>query len=179
MKQPKQNKQMKKRLILKFTVLIFAGISSLKAQSFSEEDLVLQAGIGLGTTFGTYGTGFGLPLGAGVEYGIKDLEKGAIGIGGDFGFVSASGVTVTSFGARGSYYLTELFEIDNEDLDIYTGLGLYYRNFNVSGSPYNWGSGVYPAFHAGARYYFSDNIGGFAELGNNWGWLNVGVAFKL
>lgn len=174
---------MKKRHMSKFTaafaVLVFAGFSSSAAQSFSEGDLVLQAGIGLGTTFGTHGAGFGLPVGAGAEYGIKDLETGAIGIGGDFGFASASGVTVTSFGARGSYYLTELFEIDNEDLDIYTGLGLYYRNFNVSGSPYNWGSGVYPAFHAGARYYFSDNIGGFAELGNNWGWLNVGVAFKL
>lgn len=149
-----------------------------QAQNFEEGDLVINAGIGLGTTFATYGGGFGLPLGGGVEYGITSLETGTIGIGGDVGYVGGSGVSMTTFGVRGSYYLTEVFDIENEKLDLYAGLGIYYRNFSFSGFG-NWGSGVYPAFHAGARYYFADNIGGFVELGNNWGWLNAGLTIKL
>lgn len=162
------------------TLFLFAALSSQNAvsQNFQEGDFVINAGIGLGTTFATYGGGFGLPFGAGAEYGIKDLETGSIGIGGDVGYVGGSGVSMTTFGVRGSYYLTEVFGIENDDLDLYAGLGIYYRNFSFSGFG-NWGSGVYPGFHAGARYYFADNIGGFAELGNNWGWLNIGVVFKL
>lgn len=172
---------MKKSIYTVFIALLAIGIhTNAHAQSFQEGDFALNAGIGLGTTFATYGASFGLPLGAGLEYGVADLETGTIGVGGDFGFISSSGVTVMTFGGRGSYYLTELFGIEDEKVDIYAGLGIYYRSFNVDGfGSVNWGSGVYPAFHAGGRYFFADNIGGFAELGNNWGWLNVGVTFKF
>lgn len=177
---------MKKLLVLIFaTAFIFASSSitnSAHAQNaggIQEGDIVINGGVGFGTTFTTFGAGFGLPFGAGVEYGITDLETGSIGLGGDFGISSGSGVTMTTFGARGSYYFNDLFDVENPDLDIYSGLGLYYRNFSVSGMSGNWGTGVYAAFHAGVRYYFADNIGGFAEVGNNWGWLNLGVAIKL
>lgn len=160
------------------TLLALVFTTNTQAQNFQEGDFLINAGIGLGTTFATYGGGFGLPLGGGVEYGITDLETGSIGIGGDVGYVGGSGVSMTTFGVRGSYYLTEVFDVDNEKLDLYAGLGIYYRNFSFSDFG-NWGSGVYPAFHAGGRYYFADNIGGFAELGNNWGWLNVGLVIKL
>jgi len=170
------------RNLLLGALLSLSLISVSQAQSFSEGDFVINAGIGLGTTFATYGAGgFGLPIGGGVEYGITDLETGSIGIGADIGYVGSDFVSVLTFGARGSYYLTEVFNIDNEKLDIYAGLGLYYRDYNIKGlgSAWDWGSGVYPAFHAGARYFFADNIGAYAELGNNWGWLNIGVTFKL
>ncbi len=177
---------MKKLLVIIFAATFVFATSSItnfaQAQDtggIQEGDLVINAGIGFGTTFSTFGANFGLPFGANVEYGITDLETGSIGLGGDFGISSGSGVTMTTFGARGSYYFNDLFDIENPDLDVYSGLGLYYRNFSISGTTSNWGTGVYAAFHAGVRYYFSDNIGGFAELGNNWGWLNLGVAIKL
>lgn len=146
------------------------------AQSFVEGDMVINGGIGLGTTY-SWGAGLGLPFGGGLEYGITNLETGAIGIGGTVGYVGGTGLSILYIGGKGSYhYPLE----NNEDWDLYGGLSLLYRNFN-------WGSnfisantsGVTVGFHLGARYYFSDNVGIYAELGNNWAWLNAGVAFKL
>ncbi|MFD2034989.1 hypothetical protein ACFSKL_09315 [Belliella marina] len=172
---------------LKLTIAVFLafvlGVSlqfESQAQSFQKDDWVIQAGLGLGNTF-SYGGSWGLPLGAGVEYGIAKLEKGAIGIGGDLGFVSLSGLNVLFVGAKASYHFNELFELTDDRWDIYGGLGLYFRQFNFEGmgSMYSFNSGLYPAVHVGARYYFTENVGMYGELGNNWGWLNVGVAFKL
>lgn len=175
-------------LILGFTLF---SVYSANAQDttatsspFQEGDLVINAGIGLGATYSTFGGGggLGLPLGAGAEYGVADLETGIIGVGGDFGFISGSGVNVLYIGAKGSYHFNELLELGNNALDLYGGLGLYYRNYSFSGPAGtfgNIGSGIVPAFHLGARYYFTEQLGAYAELGNNWGWLNIGVAFKL
>lgn len=160
--------------------------SNLKAQSFQEGDIVVDAGIGLGHTysFGGFGTGLGLglPFGAGVEYGVTKLNVGTIGVGGNFGYVGGDVLNILYIGARGSYHFNELLELENEKLDLYGGITLLYRNiswdfggtFNTPGD-----SGIVPGFHVGGRYYFSDNIGGYAELGNNWAWLNIGVVFKL
>lgn len=170
---------MKKLYLLLFSALaLFIFSPDSKAQtntSFQEGDLVLNAGIGLGYTFSWAAGGLGLPLGAGLEYGVKD----AIGVGGDFGFVSGGGVTMFMIGAKGSYHFNEVFNIEDNKWDVYGGLGLYYRSFSFSGVISSLGSGIYPAFHAGARYYFSDNFGVHAELGNTVGWLRAGVAFKF
>ena len=173
---------MKKLLTILFvTAITFLpfSIQSLYAQSFQEEDLVINAGIGLGTTFSTFNANFGLPIGAGIEYGITTLESGSIGFGGDVGFVSGSGITMTTFGIRGSYYFTELLELDEPNLDTYAGLGIYYRNFSYENTTIDWGSGAYAAFHVGARYYFSESVGAYAEIGNNWGWFNLGVVLDI
>ena len=156
--------------------LIGLAFSDVQAQRFQEEDIVINGGIGIGTTFSTAGVGFGLPLGGGVEYGVADLETGNIGVGGEAGIVTSSFVNMYTIGAKGSYYFTELFDIDDNDLDVYGGLGLYYRGFSE-----DWAvnPGAYAAFHAGVRYYFADNIGGYAEIGNNWGWLNIGLAIGM
>lgn len=141
---------------------------------FGEGDIIINAGIGLGTTF-SYGGSLGLPFGGSVEYGITDV----IGVGGETGFSSGSGLSVFYIGAKGSYHFNELLNIDNEQLDLYGGLGLFYRNFSVSGISFGISSGIYPAFHLGGRYYFSEKFGVHAELGNTYGWLKAGVTFKL
>lgn len=158
--------------------MVFFSNSNTLAQSFQEGDAVINGGIGVGTTY-SWGAGLGLPIGGGIEYGITDLDVGSIGVGGDVGVVSGSGLTILYIGGKGSYHFNDLFEVENDDLDIYGGLGIYYRNFNYSGSNSSFGSGMVASFHAGTRYYFSDNIGGYAEIGNNWAWLNAGVIFKL
>jgi len=170
----------KKTIFIVLIATLFNCVSALesKAQSFQEGDWVLSAGFGLGHTFSYVGSG-GLPLGVGAEYGITNLNTGSIGIGGDLGYTSFNDYNVMTIGGRGSYHYSEL--VDNK-LDLYGGLGLYYRSFNWStgeGTSYSFGSGVYAAFHVGARYYFTDNVAAYGELGNNWGWMNLGVAFKL
>lgn len=164
--------------IFLLTFLACLGSYQSKAQSFQEGDWVLSAGLGLGQTYSYTGSG-GLPLGVGAEYGVTNFTTGSLGVGADLGFTSFSDFNVLTIGGRGSYHYSELVE---NKLDLYAGLGLYYRSFNWSngfGDTYSFGSGVYAAFHLGARYYFSENVGAYAELGNNWGWMNVGVAFKL
>lgn len=152
---------------------------SVQAQPFQEGDLVINGGIGVGTTYSWGAGSLGLPIGGGVEYGITDVEVGSIGVGGDFGFVSGNGLTITYIGGKGSYHFNELFELENEDVDLYGGLGIYYRSFSWDNNFGSSADGMVAGFHLGGRYYFADNLGGYAELGNNWAWLNFGVVYKL
>ena len=166
---------------LYFILLVVTGLfcfnSKADAQvgyAFQESDLVINAGIGLGTTFSFAGS-LGLPFGASVEYGITD----AIGVGGFAGYASGGGLNVLYVGAKGSYHFNELLNLENDMLDLYAGLSLYYRNFSYSGINFGVASGIQLGFHIGGRYYFSDSFGVYGELGNSFGWLTVGVAFKL
>src|SRR5690554_5925259 len=136
-------------------VLLGFVLCSPKAQAqegyaFQEGDLVLNAGIGLGTTF-TFAGSLGLPFGASVEYGITD----AIGVGGFAGYASGGGLNVLYVGAKGSYHFNELLNLENDMLDLYAGLSLYYRNFSYSGINFGVASGIQLGFHIGGRYYFS------------------------
>lgn len=109
--------------------------------AFQKGDVVINAGIGLGTTFAFTGS-LGLPFGGGVEYGITD----AIGVGGFAGFASGGGLSVFYIGGKASYYFNELLNIKNEMLDLYAGLGIYYRNFSFSGFNFGIGNGIRPGF---------------------------------
>ncbi|MDZ7771901.1 MAG: hypothetical protein U5K31_04065 [Balneolaceae bacterium] len=142
---------------------------------FSQGDVVINAGIGLGTTY-SWGGGLGLPIGGGVEFGVADLETGTIGVGGSVGYVGGTGLSILYIGGKGSYHYP--FE-NSPDLDVYGGLSLLYRNFSWDSSFIQSSSGLVVGFHLGGRYYFADNIGAYAELGNNWAWLNAGIVFKL
>jgi len=147
---------------------------------FQEGSIVVNAGIGIAPTYSWGGGNLGIPFGGGVEYGVTKLEKGVIGVGADFGIASNSNLTITYLGLKGAYHLNEIVEIENEKLDLYAGLGIYYRNFNYSGSnSYNFSTGGYAGYFAGARYYFTENAGVYAEVGNNWGWLNLGGVFSF
>lgn len=164
-------------LLIALSGVVFCSQTSIAQDvntSFQEGDIVINVGVGLGTTFSFGGT-LGLPLGGGVEYGITD----AIGIGGDVGFASGDGLSVFYIGAKGSYHFNDLLKIEDSKWDVYGGLGIYYRSFNVSGINFGIGSGITAGIHAGARYYFSDSFGVYAELGNSYAWLKAGVVLKL
>lgn len=165
---------------LSLIVLLFISlVSQAQGQAFQEKDLVLHGGVGLGSTFslGLLG-GFALPVGVGAEYGVASLEKGVIGVGGEFGYVGYNNFSISLFGARGSYHFAELLELEEDKLDLYGGVGLYYRSFNFQGTSF-FNSGLVLSFHAGGRYYFTENFGAYGELGNNWAWLNLGVVYKI
>lgn len=149
---------------------------------YQKGDNLLNVGIGLGVL--TYG---GLPIGGSFEHGItKDISVGAF-----FDYLSWSDTYFGSkyswrtlyFGARGSYHVNELLALDNDKLDIYGGAGL---GFQTSSSGDALGTGyvgrsnnLFLNFHAGARYYFSNNLGGFAELGYGVATLKLGLALKF
>lgn len=144
----------------------------------------LNAGIGLGT-FGFTGTG-GLPITASFEHGFTDKISAGLSIG----LVSTKYAAYWKYnyfviGARGSYHFNEVLNVDNPKLDVYGGATLFYRGYSVKyNGPDEFKSkasagGLSFAIHAGGRYYFSNNLGAFAELGYGISPLQLGLTLKF
>ncbi|MBC7408723.1 MAG: hypothetical protein H7339_10075 [Arcicella sp.] len=172
---------MKKLLTFSFLLAVLL-ITSFKgfSQAYKNGDKLLNLGIGINSYYST-----GLPLGASFEVGITD----AISVGGQVDYASGNygtglGFTSLYVGARGSYHFNELLNVTNDKLDIYGGLGLGYRSFSwtdsYNGSGYSYGNGLAINLFAGGKYYFSDKVAGFVELGST-GLSNarIGIAFKF
>lgn len=152
--------------------------------AYSKGDKLLNIGVGLNS----YYSG-GIPVGASFELGIT--EDISVGVNVDYlshkykGYGADWKFTALYIGARGSYHFNTLLNINNEKVDLYGGAALGYRSFkwndgDVEGLKNSYGSGVYFGVFAGGKYYFTNNIAGFAELGAI-GSTNVrlGVAFKF
>lgn len=150
----------------------------MNAQTFTEGTSVIQLGAGIGSDFG-------LPLGASYEYGISDK----IGVGAYAGYASKSyspgfnsdyKVTYMIFGAKANYHFYQ-----TDKLDTYGGILLGYNSAKVTFDNQNnfftapnYGGVVYGGT-VGARYYFTNNIAAFGELGYGIGYLTIGLAYKL
>ncbi len=171
---------MKKVLLSLFTIVTIAfSAQKTQAQEYSQGSLVANVGVGLGG-------GLGLPISASVDYGFK--EK--ISLGGFVGFSTTNedlgffkvNYTYILVGARAAYH----FDLGVDKLDPYAGAMLGYNVANVGfepdpGPPFNniTAGGVILGGFAGARYYITDNIGAFAELGYGLGTATIGVAYKF
>jgi hypothetical protein len=170
---------------------LFISTSPVKAQLFDEGDLVLSAGLGVGSTlysYGTYSTSMPLLFASGDYCLREDLGPGNLGVGAIIGYTSYKvdwvyddyRVNTFIFGARGTYHFTDL--VDN--LDLYGGITIgakigsdtYHGNdiYDISTT-----SGFMPELFAGARYYFTDNIGVMGELAYGIYVLKAGISFKL
>lgn len=173
-----------------FTIAIALGLSA-SAQTYDEGDNLLNIGIGLGSAFRT-GTSTLPPFSVSFEHGFTDKISagGILAYMGSKEEVSVFTTTYTFkysyiiFGARGSYHF-----YNTDKLDAYGGamLGYVVGNSKVevdgpSGfftpQPASVG-GVAYGFHLGGRYYFSDKMGAFAELGYGLAILNVGITAKF
>lgn len=173
---------MKKLLSSLFIVALLAFSSEgAMAQVYEKGDKLLNVGVGLGT----YGAG-GIGLGGSFEYGIHE----AISVGALAGYSGknyfGSRFSVLYLGVRGSYHFNELLNLNNDQIDLYAGAGLGYRNvtWNIDGIGggflgKTYGGGIYPLLHIGGKYYLKPNLGLFAELGSGFGTLQAGVAFKF
>lgn len=188
-----------KKLLLVLLVGVFS-LTQLKAQAFKNGDMVVNLGVG----FGWYGYAFGatsLPaFSLSLEKGIKDLENiGPLSIGGIVGFKHASYNWSSHFNdytwndiivaARGAIHY-DLFK--NEKIDTYGGVALGLRvqsySYYVWDPPYGsndyrkaTSSTVHPLFalYLGGRYYFTDKLAAFGELGYGLGYLTLGLSLKL
>jgi hypothetical protein len=179
--------------------LITSTQSTVNAQAFKTGDMVANVGAG----FGWYGYGIGatsLPaLSLSIEKGIKDIDNlGPISIGGIIGFKHASYAYANSYdwswndvivAARGALHYDLL---KNEKVDTYGGVAVGLRL--QSHSYYNWlppygindyekvsSSKAYPlvALYVGGRYFFTDNLAAFGELGYGLGYLTLGISYKF
>jgi hypothetical protein len=182
------------RLCVLFMAIGFVALtqSNLKAQAFKNGDMVGNLGVG----FGWYGYGYGatsLPaFSLSLEKGIKDLENiGPLSIGGIIGFKHASYAYSSSYNyswndiivaARGAIHY-DLFK--NPKIDTYGGVALgvriqSYSYYDVNNSKLSTSTthGLF-ALYLGGRYFFSDKLAGFGELGYGLGYLTLGLSYKF
>lgn len=159
---------------------------------FNVGDNVVNLGVGLGSRYSYAGTGVSVSPAVSLSYerGVRELGPGTLGISGFVGYQGAK----SDLGGFGDYKFTDIivgaraaFHYPLVDkLDTYGGLGIGIRHAGVKfeGSSY-FGSmaasstGVYSGLFLGARYFFTDAIGAFAELGYDQTYLKVGLAAKF
>lgn len=170
--------------LLCVTVMLFSATFASGQGRYAKGDVLLNAGLGLGYYYAS-----GVPLLLSGEFAVNDV----ISVGPYLGFTSYNRnwgggttwkYTFLDIGVRGSYHFSELFEIRNEQVDVYGGLSLGYLISNYSGDPVFGGYDPYPdvfrlGIHAGARYFFSDKVAGYGELGYGVAPLALGLTFKL
>ena len=172
---------MKKTIFTLAAIFMISSFSFGQNGAFSNGDKLLNIGLGLNSPYSG-----GIPLGASFELGVTD----DISVGANIDYLSNNyksyKFSAFYFGIRANYHFNELLEINNDQVDLYGGLSLGYRNFSWKDKVYGsnlengYESGTYLGLIAGGKYYFSENIGAFLELGAG-GATNarLGVAFKL
>jgi hypothetical protein len=161
------------------------------SQSFDLEDKVINVGVGFGYAWGLVSGASSWPaISVSFEKGFRELSDiGIVSLGGIVGFQHASVDDLNwndfAIGARGALHFTTL-GIDN--VDVYGGasLGLrFYSSPELVGIWPNWewesktSVGPFFGLFGGGRYYFTDKIAAFAELGYDIAWFKLGISAKL
>lgn len=195
---------MKKLSVLICSLALVIGTSaSLSAMDFTsypsafkKGNFAVNAGIGIGSLGAVYGNTVIPPISATVDYALP-IGKLPFSFGALIGFTSSNykyvdslgtygyGYSIIAIGARAGYH----FNFDVKNLDTYAGMMLGYyivsasstgtgyyastTNSSAAGGAFGWGT------YIGARYFFTPNIGAFAELGYGFTYLTGGVTFKL
>ena len=173
-----------------FAALALAGSVSLaNAQEiFQAGTKAVNVGVGLGSVLSNTTIP---PLSVSFDYGVKDNlingENGSISAGGYIGYTASSvsfgeskyRTSYAILGARGAFHYQVM-----PKLDTYGGIMLGY---NISSSSWSGvavdgvkssGGFTHNTF-LGARYFFKENIGAFAEAGYGIAYLNLGVTCKF
>lgn len=184
---------MKKIITIIAVVALFAFQSNLKAQAFENGSMVANAGLGFGWySYGSYGGATSFPaISLSLEKGVKDLDFGVLSIGGIVGYKHTTWASAYSYdwgwtdfiiAARGAVHVDLLH---NEKVDTYGGLGVGLRfeswKYNDYLNKKYTESTTHPliAFYVGGRYYFTDKLAGFGELGYGLGYFTIGLSYKL
>jgi len=174
-----------KVLVVFFVLFGFSWGASAQDEAFNKGDKVVHVGIGLGNFISYSGYSIKVPpISGSFEYGILDLfdGRGAVGVGGYLGYTSFGNkvnskwtVSDLIIGPRGTFHYQFV-----DKLDTYAGLMVGYDIVSYSHTDSDLsGSGFYPTFFAGARYYLIDNFAVWGEVGYGVSPLQLGVAYKF
>ncbi len=160
---------------------------------FNKGDKVINLGIGLGNTLytGSYYNRGVPPVSLSFEQGIVDevLEKGVIGIMGYVGYTSYK-YDYLGWGYKYSNIIIAaggLFHYPLvNNLDTYAGVLLGYNIATATefGTSAGWeydasSGGIILSGFLGARYYFSERLAAFGQLGYGIAYLTLGVSIRL
>jgi hypothetical protein len=183
-------------LVLGTTASLSAMDLTTYPSAFKQGNIAINAGIGLGSLSG-YGNTVIPPVSASVDFALP-VAKLPFSFGALVGFTSSKysytygsygsysyDYSIIAIGGRAGYH----FNFDVKNLDTYVGfmLGYYLVSASYTGTGYysslssssaaaggiGWGT------YVGARYFFTPNIGAFAELGYGFTYITGGVSFKL
>jgi hypothetical protein len=154
---------------------------------FHNGDKLLNIGVGLSSYY------YGNPIGLSYEVGITD----DISVGGQFDYNSGRyddyygynyryRYSAYYLGARGSFHFDRVLNLNQKKVDLYAGLGIGYQSFKWNdsyygnGYGYNYGSGIFLNYFIGGKYYFTNKVGAFLELGyTGLSTSRVGLAVKF
>jgi outer membrane protein W len=189
-----------KKLILLVSILVSQ--LTFSQSNFSKGDQFVSVSYGLGTigvnwtdlysSYSNYSSTTLGPIGVYYEKAITDkIGIGKIGIGGSINYLRNStkyefasisnsvSISQMALVVRGTYH----FDIKNDKFDPYTGVGLMFSHFSYKSSltnqNFSFGSPVGTQFFVGSRYYFTNNLAAFAELGYGLSYLKLGGTFKF
>lgn len=170
------------------------GSASAYTDPYANGNVNVNLGIGLGMV-GIYGDTVIPPISLSAEYSTTSFNNLPLSFGGIIGYSSSEyktaffgdeygwEYTYIVFGARGSFHFNQYIKVPN--LDVYAGLLLGYNYVSAKeiGTVTTGvaASASYPMFggYAGARYFFTEKIGAFCEIGYGIGYINVGLTAKL
>ena len=142
---------------LVFMLMVFIGTAA-SAQAWTGKG---DQKVNLGLNAWGYGTG----ITATYDYGLNQLLSVGAGVNAYFdGYKDNDKDNRVFVFGRINFHLKEALELP-EKLDIYPGvdLGVLGRDFGIGA-------------HIGARYFFTEKVGVFAEVGNNG---SLGVSFNF
>jgi hypothetical protein len=183
----------------KFKLVIALAISvlcfSAQAQnSFAKGDFVANLGVGLGSYIG--GSGYDIvvpPVSLSGDYCIVDgliRDRASIGVGGYVAYMSNKYVVLNDYGWKYNYVIvgargTFHFAV-SEKFDVYAGILVGYNasSSSIYGTDIKLSAedaldGLIHSEFIGARYWFVDNIGAFAEIGYGIAPVQLGLSFKF
>lgn len=169
-----------------FSILLVLGLL-VGTQSFAQYKIdkgtkLINLGIGVGG----YASAGGIAFGGSADFGVAP----SITVGGqvayrswNYGYLGYNDkINYLYFAVRGSYHFNELLNLTTDKADLYAGIGLGYESVTYSNSIYSgtsFGSGIYLPIHLGGRYFFSEKVGAFGELGTGIAPLMLGITFGL
>jgi len=186
-----------KKLMLILAMIVLTGMAGF-TQSFEKGNQGINVGFGLGPGYHSSGYSFPFGVNGSYEYAIVEVQMGSnltgvVGVGGMAGVSFSTWAhsnwtggkyhnTDFIIAARGTYHF-----IFHDKFDPYAGITIGYH-----GSSQKWkGDGqdppelsyshgyFRPGFIVGARYFFTNNFGVYAELGYMLNIINLGVTIKI
>jgi hypothetical protein len=154
------------RILLIIAIFIISNSNSFgQGYKFTKDSQVGSLGLGLAGIYGNSSLSFQ------YEKGMWPINKvGVVSLAGYLGFGEGNkiGGGYTIFGIRSAFHCS-IPIVDN--LDPYGGLmiGLVSRNVGIA----------LPSIYVGSRYYFTETIAAFAELGSGASFLTGGLAIQF